>query len=170
MFVTLIAMGIGNILTSLAGSVTAKQAGQRRLYTSWRVLLLLVHFSLFWNTLALLQREDWHFFDFLYVVMGPILLFFATSVLLEGPDDDEGVRLAPARFFLLMLLNQVWAFSTDFFLVGNVTRAGVTNLSAAIVFGILTARPHHKSQTVGCAVLWILGLGSLILRSLGFSN
>jgi hypothetical protein len=170
MFVTLLAMGIGNILVSVAATVGSSRASRDRLHTSWRVLVLLIHFNLFWHTLDLLQVEDWAFGQFLFVIAGPILLFFATSVLIEGATavEDDGPTLATARFFVLLALTQLWSFSTDFILRDGMSRAGMFNIAAMAILMITVARAdRYRAQLAANGTFWVLVLLMLFLRGRG---
>jgi len=89
MFVVLLTIGIGNILMTLAAMVDRRsRLSASRLHISWIVLLLLVYFSLFWYTLDVLSVEDWTFSEFLYVMLGPVLILFPSQVL-SSPIPPE---------------------------------------------------------------------------------
>ena len=90
MFVTILVMGIGNILMTLADVINRATSAQRAgLHNGWIVLLLLVHFNLFWHTKEILNVEQWDFTGFLLIIAGPVLVFFATSALLTNPSAEE---------------------------------------------------------------------------------
>ncbi len=97
-----------------------RRAGLRanRYQTNWMVLLL-IHLNLFWHVLKILNQE-WMFIGFIFIISGPIILYFATSVLLPDPVDEHlnnptahYFSIAP-QFFLLIALLQVWMFGVDF--------------------------------------------------------
>ncbi len=82
MFVTILAIAIGNILMAyaeIAGGL--RRPMPERIQLSWMFLQLFVLLSLFWETTAILDIEDWLFVEFLYVIAGPMVLLFATSVI-----------------------------------------------------------------------------------------
>ena len=91
MYITILSMGIGNVLATLARVVRrGREAEFDRVHVAWIALLLVAHLNLFWHTLDLFSVEQWGFFGFLYVIAGPTLLFFATDVLVaERPDSAE---------------------------------------------------------------------------------
>jgi len=137
MFVGLLTIGIANILMSLA-SIVNRESDIRvaGIHLSWIVLMLLIYFNLFWNSLSILATDEWDFFGFLYIEAGPILALFATQVLLPadgiGEDDTQSRYLAISpQFFLLLGMTQAWVIGTDFVL-GN----GFTMESIANVFGV----------------------------------
>lgn len=129
MFVTILTLGIANILMSLA-SIVSKQAGVSYywIHSSWKVLLFLIYLSIFWHTANIVSIKDWDFTGFLFILCGPILIFFVTKVLLSDPKssgDSDPVasyfNLA-GRFFGIMALLQLWTIITDYFLSGGLTR------------------------------------------------
>lgn len=82
------------------------------------MVLLLIHLNMFWHVLEILNQE-WMFLGFLFVISGPIILYFATRVLLPDPGDAQFndpsahyLSIAP-QFFLLIALLQVWLFGVD---------------------------------------------------------
>ena len=64
----------------------------------------MLHLDLFWNTLEILSVEEWSFAEFLYIVLGPVLLLLATTnqwaralifytVDFKVPPGDDAARL-----------------------------------------------------------------------------
>ena len=169
MFVTIVAMGIGNIVMALGARFGSRSITRDRLRTSWQVLLLLVYFNFFWHTLELLKIEDWWFSGFLLFIAGPILLFFATSVLLEAKaeGDDDGSDIPP-RFHWLMAMVQVWVVVAVVVLLdAGFATAEAMNLVNAGAFVVLALLPKQPAQLVGNGFFWLLVVGSLILRGTG---
>ena len=82
MFVTIVAIAIGNILMTcaeIAGGL--RHPVPERLQLSWIFLMLFALLSLFWQTTVLLDVDEWLLVEFLYVMAGPMVLLFATSVI-----------------------------------------------------------------------------------------
>ncbi len=145
MFVVLLSIGIGNILMSLAAMVDRRSpVTASRMHISWIVLLLLVYFSLFWHTLDVLSFEEWRFGEFLYVMLGPVLILFASQVLLPDPsradagDLTENYLQASRPFFLFLAASQLWVNGVDLILRDGLTRSGGLNGVVAI-FAIVLA-------------------------------
>ena len=91
MFVTILAMAIGNILMAsaeIAGGL--RRPMPERIQLSWIFLMLFALLSLFWETTVLLEVENWLFIEFLYVIAGPMVLLFATSVITAPTHDEQG--------------------------------------------------------------------------------
>jgi hypothetical protein len=174
MFVVLLTIGIGNILMSLASMVDRRSlVVASRLHLSWIVLLLLVYFSLFWHTLDVLSVEEWVFPEFLYIILGPVLVLFASQVLLPGgvADDtrnlDERYFEVSRPFFLLLAASQVWINGTDLLLQGGFTSAGVVNGIAALLALVLAFSRSLRVHEALAAVMWLMFLTTWVARSVG---
>jgi len=139
------------------------------LLAAWTVLLLLVYLELFWHTLDLLNVEEWAFGGFLYVILGPMLLFFATNVLLPGASVPEGVSArehylaSSARFFWLLALVQVWIIGVDQLLGSGFTAATALTAGAALLAVILASTRRVSVHAVGTALAAVLFVASFIL-------
>jgi len=173
MFVTILCMGIGNILMVLADLFNHATASRREgVHSAWIVLLLIVHFNLFWHTKAILEVPDWGFSDFLLAVAGPVLLFFASSVLLTSPSDEElkdlkGFYLGIARrFFMMFAMVQGWILLVDFAMVGQVSSGDTLNIALGVLALFLATSKSLKAHLVGLCLAWGIGLLSGVLRSL----
>jgi hypothetical protein len=174
MFVVLLTIGIGNILMSLAAMVDRRSSvTASRLHTSWIVLLLLVYLGLFWHTLDVLSVEDWTFAGFLYVILGPILILFASQVLLPNPSNTDAGDLheryleVSKPFFLFLAASQIWVNGVDLILGDGLTGSGATNGVAAVI-AIILAFSHHRTVHLVLAIaMWLLFLTVWTVRSLG---
>lgn len=172
MFIVIITIGIGNILMAIAGTVgqgwSRKEDG---MHTSWVVLILLAHFNLFWHTLDLLDVETWSFIGFLYVVMGPILLFLATSILISGGDEasrgNEHYYAVRRSFFTWLALLQLWFIGIDFVLRGELIGSTAINGAALVVVLGLRATAKESHHLLGTSVMWALYLTGVALRGTG---
>ena len=174
MFVVLLSIGIGNILMSLAAMVDRRSpVTASRMHISWIVLLLLVYFSLFWHTLDVLLFEEWKFGEFLYVMLGPVLILFASQVLLPDPsrtdagDLNENYLQASRPFFLFLAASQLWVNGVDLILKDGLIPSGAVNGVAAIfalTLAFTRSRPVHLIVTTA---MWSLFLVAWTLRSLG---
>lgn len=171
MFVVLLSMGIGTLLAGLAGAMG--QGSPSRIHASWLVLLLLVYFNLFWHTLDVLSIEDWGFAGFLYIVAGPILLFFATTVLVPGDNAEvsgvEAFFAISRRFFTTLAAVQLWVIGSDFLLQKGFTAGGALNALAFVLAAVLASTHNVKTHTVGAAIAWLLFLTTVALGGLGLT-
>lgn len=174
MFVMVLSISIGNLLMTLAGLVDRQSALKSgRVQTNWMILLLLVHFSLFWHVIDLLAIKEWTFTSFLFMIAGPILILFATVVITpQGPPDDESdlfpqfLRVS-RQFFLLLALLQLWILATDFILGSGFVAASLPNAMFLLLSAWLASTRHAKTHTIGVGLGWILFLVPSILRGAG---
>lgn len=174
MFVTILSLGIAAILTFLARVVDHRsQSNPDAIHTSWVVLLLFVHFNLFWHTVDIVSVKDWAFAGFVFIVAGPTLLFFATNVMLPadaGPasaDVRAQYYAVRQRFFLLIAGLQVWVIAVDYYLGRGFTGAGAFNAAVLALALVLAFSGRPKLHAVGTGAAWTLYLGSSLLRGFG---
>ena len=170
MYVMILSMGIGSLLGGVAGVVNKRtEESTDNLLASWMVLLLLVYFNLFWHTLDLLAIADWGFRDFLYVIAGPILIFFATTVLLpDGPSAARSHYFAVSRrFFALLALLQLWILGSDFVLGKGVTVPAAFNALFFCALVVLAKTRDPRFHAVGNGLAWMAFLIVVTLRGFG---
>jgi hypothetical protein len=174
MFVTVLCMGIGNIMVSLADIFNHATASRRdRVHVAWIVLILLIHFNLFWHTKEILAAENWHFGSFLLAIAGPVLLFFATSILLTEPPPDVKPNLPTffvglgRRFFLMFALVQAWVVVVSFSLTGSFVLADLANIAMATLATILALSPNERVHNLGIWLAWGIIVIMVVIRWLG---
>lgn len=177
MFVTILSMGIGNILGSLADILNhATSSSRSRVHIGWILLLLLTHFNLFWNTKAILDNEQWQFGGFLLAIAGPVLLFFSTSVLLTTPGAGDESNLdgfyhrLGRPFFILFAAVQGWILITVYALGGEFIGIDAVNAALLLLALYLSRANDSRSHVVGLVLAWAMGLGSLALRWISFAG
>ena len=173
MFVVLLTIGVGNILMSLAAMVDRRSAvAASRMHISWIVLLLLVYFNLFWHTLDVLSIENWTFSEFLYLILGPVLILFASQVLLPNPSTDardlsERYFEVSRPFFLLLAASQIWVNGVDLILGDGLTRFGSIN-GVATVFALILAFSYNRTVHMLLTIaMWLLFLIGWAIQGLG---
>lgn len=94
MFVMILSVGIVSILSWLAGFTnlrSEKKIGW--MLINWLILLLLAHLKMFWHTLDIMSVQELKFVGFLYIVTGPVLIFFGTSIMLPEASRAESSDL-----------------------------------------------------------------------------
>jgi hypothetical protein len=174
MFVMILSVGILNILSWLAGIVhhsSEKKIGW--ILINWLVLLLLAHFNMFWHTLDIISIEDLKFGGFLYIVMGPILIFFATSVMLPSVSQAEyngmqGHYFGVSRkFFAILALLQLWDIGVDILLGRGFSGAAIFSVVMLAVALAMMSSQNARLHILGTIVVWLLFLTFLLLRGLG---
>lgn len=171
MFVTILSMGIGNILVSLADIFNHVTPSRRdKVHVSWICLMLLVHFNIFWHTKEILNVENWAFGGFLMTIAGPVLMFFATSIMLTDPPTDVEPSKTSffdalgKRFFWMFAALQVWIVLVGFTLTGHFVTTDIANVLFGILAIALALNSTPRFQVLGCWLAWGLGLSSFAIR------
>ena len=171
MFITILSMGIGNILGTLAEVFTHSSVHRRsRVHVAWIALILLVHFNLFWHTKSILEVEQWRFGGFLLAILGPVLVFLATSILVTSPsagtvEKQEGfISSMGRRFFIVFGSVQIWIVAADYAMTKSFVITDLVNLAFLLLAIFLAYAKSAPSQLIGVIIAWGLGLFSLVLR------
>lgn len=174
MFVTVLCMGIGNLLVSLADIFNHATPSRRdRVHIGWIFFVLLVHFNLFWQTKEILANENWQFGGFLLAIAGPVLLFFATSILLTEPPRDVKPDLPTFfinlghRFFPMFALVQAWIVFVGFSLTGALIPTDALNIAMGGIALFLAFSGNERAHNLGGLLVWGIVLSSVIIRWLG---
>ena len=170
MYVTIVATGLVNILMTLSEIVGGKRTTDP-IHTGWLVLLLIAYLSFFWETTAILDIEGWDFLSFVSFIIGPILLLFATNLIISPADSDEGATLdkyyfeLSARFFLLLGLVQAWTIGLD--LVFQIVNY-MTYLTAGIgiLFFVLMLTKNPRAHIAGLTVVGLAFMARIVMQAL----
>ena len=173
MFITILSIGIAHVLAGLAALVDVRSPMSiERLHTSWMVLLLLVQFNLFWHTTALLAVEDWAFTEFVLIMIGPILAYFASHILVPTPGDtDTGLRSRylrmSGRFFVVLAALQLWTILADLQLGSGFTAASALNLGLAVLCAALAVSKSVSFHTVVTMATLLVFVAGGVFRARG---
>ena len=170
MFITILTLGIAGVLGELAEVVRNVERRERdRLLVGWALLLLFAYFSLFWHTADIALLEEWDFGLFLFAETGPVLLLFATQIMLgalsaahEGAQDSS---VRQSRFFVIFALLQVWSIAAGFVLgTGFALDAAIDAivLLTCLVLASSTSRPLHVA---GLTVVWVAYVTGAVLET-----
>ena len=173
MFIVLLTMAIGSIVTALA--VTADRRSHLkfdRLHTSWMLLLLLVCFNLFWHVLDILSVEEWVFLEFLYIVGGAVIILFASHVLVPDASSESSsdirrhyYEVAP-QFFVFVALLQAWVVGVDMIFGGGFTVGNAISAVVGLIALVLATSKSPGIHQAGTVAAWVVFLTSLALQSL----
>ncbi len=169
MFVTLLSLGIGNAVNTLSEIVEKGNAsGYGRLQIGWIGLLLLSYFNMFWHTIDLLSIDKWGFPGFLYMMAGPMLIYFATSILIATKSEDETrkTQIKP-RFFTIFLLLQGWIITVDIMLGKSIIENSLLNVALMLIALVLMAKSDETIQRYGLMASWGVVTLAVVLRSSG---
>ena len=162
MFVTILSMGIGNVLMALPPLIDRQShVNVGRLQLAWIVLLLLLHLDLFWQVRVILEREAWSFVEFVFTETGPILLLLATSFLLPDPsreadDPFDHYRAAAPLSFTLLAVMMLWIPALDLYFGGALQPENALDVALAALFGLLAVARSARLHVAGTAIAWIV--------------
>ena len=172
MFVTILAIAIGNILMAyaeIAGGLHRPMP--ERLQLSWMFLHLFVLLNIFWETNAILDVEDWLFVEFLYVIVGPMLLLFATSVITAPEQEEQGGEShshyfsLSRRYFVMLALHEVWIVGIDYW-YGLLNVMSLVSVALLILFLVLAVSRSHRVHVAGASLGWAGYIIALVLQTL----
>lgn len=148
-------------------------------YALFLVLQFLFHVLLWWTMWDMRSLETFNFLSYLYLLMGPILLYVATSLLLPNFDEEQVLdlrdryyHLAPSYFTVMSLL---WLWSISFWpvLVGVWSPDTPLIVAALVVSLILRFSSHarvHEVLVLAYCVLLVLSIAFFSLELGGIGN
>ena len=172
MFVTILAMAIGNILMTcaeIAGGLRHPVPG--RLQLSWIFLMLFALLSLFWQTTVLLDVDKWLFVEFLYVMAGPMVLLFATSVITAPAQDQQSDESHShylglcRRFFVMLALHEAWLLGVDYW-YSNLSSLSLINAAMLLLFLLLAVSSNLRVHVAGASLAWSGYIVAIVLYTL----
>jgi hypothetical protein len=172
MFVTVLAIAIGNILMTcaeIAGGL--RRPMPERIQLSWIFLVLFALLSLFWETTALLGIDEWLFVEFLYVIAGPMVLLFATSVITAPAQDEQSGESHShyfglcRRFFVMLALHEVWILGIDYW-YANINTLSLINAAMLFLFLLLAVSSSLRVHVAGASLVWAGYIVALVLQTL----
>lgn len=176
MFVTIIAIAVGNILMAcaeIAGGL--RHPLPERIQISWIFLMLFILLSLFWETKSLLDVDRWLFVEFLYVIAGPMVLLFATSVIIAPPreqqtgDSHSQYAELRGRFFIILALHELWLLGLDYW-YQSFDAISLINALMLFLFIVLAKSRNMRVHVTGASLIWVGYIISLVLRTLETSG
>jgi hypothetical protein len=169
MFVTLLSMGIGNAVNTLSVIVEkGEKSGYSRLVIGWLVLLLISYFNMFWHIIDLLSVDKWGFIGFLYMMTGPILIYFATSILIASQSDEEKkTSSVKTRFFSVFMLLQGWIITVDMMLEKSIIENSMVNVVLLLIAFVLMRKEDETIQSYGLIAGLLVITLSMVLRGMG---
>jgi hypothetical protein len=167
--VTVLSICIGNILMGLASVMQrGSDIAIHWLPLTWVLLLLLLTLDLFWQTLVILEVEKWGFGQFIFIISGPVLLLFATSLMLpdsaRATDGDYRAHYfaIASRFFGLMAALMAWMVGVDFVFGDGMAPTTWLNIAEG---GLLSVVVMSKQARVH-QVVTLLTAAGLVLGAL----
>jgi hypothetical protein len=175
--VVLNAIGLGTLMVGIATFLrdppeqSVKLSG---ILVAWMVLHLYLHIMLWWRFYGLQLVESFNFFDYLFLLSGPMCLLFASTMLLPMEKDDT----IDMQAHLERVYRRLFTFETGFWiwaLAAGPLIEGIWDSESylwAIMVAISIAMALTKSQaarvplTAGAWLvqLFFIGTQALVLR------
>lgn len=157
MFVTLLTIGFGNILAAMAPRLKDLAHVRAHIWQFlWWIILTLILLHAFWRCTTIFSVEEWTFPEFLFVQLGAILLFFASTTLpSEQLPDKERV------FYFCLAGFQLWLLGLGVIFGAPSLGSTLTSLSMLAVLAVLIVlpkRPAYRLTTVAALALAMIGL------------
>ena len=174
MFITILTMAIGALLSSLVDLVQVESgASYGRLQVAWIAFLLVSLLNMFWHTIDILEVEQWGFTGFLFVISGAILAFLAASVLttplepVDAASERANYLRTVTRFVLIFAGLQAWIIGVDFVLGRGLVGGAALNAGLLAVALALVRADSFRLHALGVGIAWVLSLASLTMRGFG---
>lgn len=168
MFITILTLGIAGILGELAEVVRNVKVKRDGLVVGWAVLLLFTYFVMFWHTADITLLEEWDFLLFLFAESGPVLLLFATQIMLgaltDEPDTASDQVVRQGRFFFIFALVQLWSIATGYVLGVGFTAASAVDLAVFVTCIVLAVSSSRQVHVVGLVIVWIAYIGGALME------
>ncbi len=109
-------LGIVRLLTAFAAFLRRRNSIEASHYWVYYVLAvfqLMIHVLFWWSILGFRETESMNFLRYLYLLIGPTLLFLATSVLIQDVDSERvDLRIAYLEickdYYTMMPLFWTW--------------------------------------------------------------
>jgi hypothetical protein len=167
MYVMIISIGLSNLLMVISELAGGRKPLPDRIHLSWLLLLLFTYFGHFWQTTEILDIDNWKFLGFIGFLVGPIILLFATNLLIIMPDDsaddaDKHYLLQSNRFFLLMALFTAWIVVLDV-LAGEIGLLVYISSALIALFITLAISNSRRLHVLGAVAGWLLYLADALV-------
>ena len=172
MFITILTLGIAGVLAELAEVVRNVERRDRdKLLVGWALLLLFAYFTLFWHTADITLLEEWDFSLFLFAETGPVLLLFATQIMLGAlaadPGGEEESAVRQSRFFVIFGLLQAWSIAAGIVIGVGFGPASAIDAVALVTCLVLAASKSRTVHYAGLAIIWLGYIASAVLDTVG---
>jgi hypothetical protein len=166
MFAVLIGMGVVRLVTAIA--MFLRDPAVHRFYWvhfAWLGFTLLLYLHVWWSLWEFRNSGTWTYFTYLFMLVGPIVLFVATTVLIPDPDGTTGsdgrtiYYSVHRQFFGALAVAVVWGMLLHPVLLGepDPVLVWLVLFLGVVVTLAVTPRPAvHAVLTVAAWVLFII--------------
>jgi hypothetical protein len=176
MFIMILSIGIATVLGGLADTVRRPLGEIHWLPIVWMLLLLFSYLDLFWNSVLIMAAEEWRFTGFLYMILGPVLLFLASTVILSKTSEEVSVAAVQhyfevsTYFFTVLALLMLWTIGADYRLRDGLSVSSTQDVIQFFSFVVLAFNKNltlHKFITI---FLCVVVLSIVIAHGAGFPS
>lgn len=170
MYVTIVATGLINALMAVSDIVGRKRKNAS-IHTAWIVLLLISYFGFFWETTAILDVEGWDFLSFLAFIAGPVVLLFATNLIIAAPDAGSDPQLdefyfdLSSRFFVMLALVQGWIIGLDV-VFDTITYETYFTAGICVLFVVLAVSRNPLLHVGGASLVGLALVSQMLLQAI----
>lgn len=140
MIAVILALGVTHLLGQISLiAQNPERVGIYWIHSVWVVVVLLAHFSAWWNIWELKESIDFSFLTFLYMLIGPTALFLAARAIVPVIHRSVSVNLEQHYysvhrvFFVLMAAFVIWPSVLGLFVLGTTTLLGALEHSAFLI-------------------------------------
>ena len=173
MFTSIVGIGIGNVLMAFAGSLAQLASLRARQFGAiWMLILLVTFLSMFWNSTTLLNRSEWHFGLFLYVIAGPIILLFASSLMSrllameDSAESDQMRNFIITRFFWYYAAAHAWVIGMDMVIGNDWTKATTFSTLISLAAVALAVWKDPRLRWWFTLAMLVLNVADIVMQSL----
>jgi len=162
MAVTILGLGIANILSSFSTYLrNDHKINTNKFLITWKLIILLALFGVFWHTQEIFQKEQIEFFQFLFIICGPIIILFSCYILDVEPEHSEEASrnyegIANRRFFILLAILQIWEILANPIISNDLSITAWLAIPSFILFTILSIYPKYTFQKIGIVLAGII--------------
>jgi len=178
MYITILSFGIANLLSLLAQILNRKNDTDVTIvHLNWIIILLIIHFNMAWGAVLLATVDSWSYYEFLVIVLGPILAFFTSNVIAPNPNKDNNSAALVTnyinqshQFFILFGMIQAWVIGTEYMLQNTLTGSSFFNILLILLAIAMFQTDSYKKHIYGVIAAWAAYLTAIALRSLAVIN
>ena len=157
-------LGIVRIVSGLGDYFRWRESLDFKIYWVHLMLVLfqlLTHVLIWWGLVALREASDINFLQYLYLLLGPTLLFLATSLLIPNITDkfvDMRIEFRRLRKPYCSVLAVFWAWNIAIWPVFGYPVAPVWKFAVCwmTIMIILRVTDNSKVHTVLVSTAWLL--------------
>ncbi len=172
MFAVLVALGIARLISALAYFATSREsANVYWVHGAWILFMLLLYIHLWWSLWDLRAVESWSYFKYLFLLLGPAVLYMASSLLIspsgegEGFDSHEHYFRVHRLFFTALAITTVWGMLLYPVFMGQrdpVLEWLLAFLAVMVVLALTRNEKAHAGLTIAAWALfltWVISYG-----------